>query len=66
MTRDSILFFSVCPRCGQPRVQTGYTRVALRRLLDLDYTIYAYCSSCDVQWPISADDLAKLVRRLGN
>jgi hypothetical protein len=49
---ESILFDSRCPKCGHQRVQDGYTRRILQRLINTGSTIEAYCVACDVFWPL--------------
>jgi hypothetical protein len=57
-------FFSECPRCGHDRALTGYAPDELKELLDSGAEIEAYCSGCDVHWPISTDERADLSRQL--
>ena len=54
-----INFVSTCPVCGQPRVQYAYTRRALVRLLQKGQIVDAYCGTCDVVWPASAQERAR-------
>ena len=51
-----ITFVSTCPRCGHGRIQHGYTRRTLSNLLDTRRKIEAYCSVCNVCWPISESE----------
>ena len=51
-----INFVSICPACGQERVQYAYTRRALVRLLEKGQIIDAYCRTCDMVWPVSAQE----------
>ena len=51
-----IVFVSVCPKCGHPRSQHGYTRRILARLLSMRRKIDAYCMDCNVCWPISESE----------
>ena len=51
-------FVSTCPVCGQQRVQYAYTQRALVRLLQKDQIVDAYCGTCDVVWPASAQERA--------
>jgi hypothetical protein len=53
-----INFASTCPMCGQQRVQYAYTRRALIRLLEKGQIVDAYCGTCDVVWPASAQERA--------
>jgi len=57
-------FVSECPRCGNDRVLTGYAADELVDLLASGAEIEAYCSSCDVHWPISTEERADLSRAL--
>lgn len=50
---ELIPFMSRCPKCGTRRLQEGYTHRMLRRLLNTESTIEAYCDACDGSWPIS-------------
>jgi len=56
LDEESFSFASVCRRCRQSQPQRGFTRAALQGLLDINFTIYAHCVTCDVQWPISAHE----------
>jgi hypothetical protein len=49
-------FFSKCPKCGNARLQDGYTRGTLVQLLDTGDPIKAYCVPCDVHWPIAVQE----------
>jgi hypothetical protein len=51
---EVIPFMSRCPKCGERRLQEGYTHRMLRRLLNTDTNIEAYCNTCHEFWPISA------------
>ena len=53
-----INFVATCPVCGQQRVQYAYTRRALVRLLERGQIVDAYCGTCDVVWPTSAEERA--------
>jgi hypothetical protein len=46
-------FMSRCPKCGHRRLQEGYTHRMLRRLLNTNSNIEAYCNRCNDCWPIS-------------
>ena len=48
-----IPFMSRCPKCGDRRLQEGYTHRMLRGLLNTQAKIEAYCNACDEIWPIS-------------
>jgi hypothetical protein len=50
---ELVPFMSRCPSCGNRRLQEGYTHRTLRRLLNTNSDIEAYCSSCSCFWPIS-------------
>jgi hypothetical protein len=56
-----IPFMSPCPKCTQVRLQRGYNRNSLLRLLGHGYPIEAYCETCDEFWSISANERAALV-----
>jgi len=56
--RETISFLSTCPLCGTPRRQHGYERIELVDSLSGEETIDAYCLTCDVVWPISAQERA--------
>ena len=51
---EVIAFMSRCPKCGDRRLQEGYTHRMLRRLLNTQSNIEAYCGVCNTFWPISA------------
>jgi hypothetical protein len=51
-------FVSTCPVCGQVRVQYGYSRRALVRLIEKGQIIDGYCGTCDVVWGVSAQEPA--------
>jgi hypothetical protein len=59
--RGRIPFMSPCPKCTQVRLQRGYNRKSLLRLLDQGYPVEAYCETCDEFWPISAKERGALV-----
>ena len=50
---EVIPFMSRCPKCGDRRLQEGYTHRTLRRILNTGLSIEAYCSECNALWPIS-------------
>jgi len=54
--RPKITFVSTCPKCGHSRLQHGYTRRTLFNLLSTRHKIDAYCSVCNVCWPISESE----------
>jgi hypothetical protein len=58
-------FMSLCPTCKDVRVQRGYTRRSLIRLLIRNHPIGAHCVICDQSWPLGANERAELERRLG-
>jgi len=53
---SKLTFVSVCPKCGHPRFQHGYTRRTLAKLLNMRRKIDAYCMDCNVCWPISESE----------
>jgi hypothetical protein len=57
---SSIPFFATCPVCGQRQVQRAYTRRALVNLLENGRIIDAYCMTCDVVWPVSAQERSQV------
>jgi hypothetical protein len=59
--RTKIPFMSPCPKCAQVRLQRGYDRGSLLRLLDEGYPVEAYCETCDEFWSVSAKERAALV-----
>jgi hypothetical protein len=63
---EPIPFMSRCPGCGQRRLQDGYTRRVLLRLLNTHARIEGYCVTCDEFWPISALERAGIVIALGD
>ena len=64
MTEPPAAFFCECPACGQERVLTGFSNDELADLLRTGADIEAYCSSCDVHWPMSTEERADLARAL--
>ena len=50
---EVIPFMSRCPKCGDRRLQEGYTHRVLRRFLNTGTSIEAYCHDCHHLWPIS-------------
>lgn len=50
---ELVPFMSRCPKCGDRRLQDGYTHRTLRRLLNTSSNIEAYCNACNAFWPIS-------------
>ena len=57
-------FSSECPKCGNERMQPGYSREELIELLREGSEIDAYCVSCDEHWQVSTEERADLVRAL--
>jgi len=51
-----INFISTCPKCGLERIQHGYSRRILLRLLSTRRKIDAYCIVCNVCWPITESE----------
>jgi hypothetical protein len=51
---EVIRFMSRCPKCGDRRLQEGYTHRMLRRFLNTGIGIEAYCSECHALWTISS------------
>jgi hypothetical protein len=48
-----IPFMSRCPKCGDRQLQEGYTHRMLRRLLNTNSNIEAYCPVCNEFWAVS-------------
>jgi hypothetical protein len=63
---EPLPFTSTCPRCLEERAQRGYSRAMLRRQLQGQQAIEAYCVACDEFWPLSAGERATLVRHLAD
>jgi len=63
---EPVPFMSRCPQCGQRRLQDGYPRRLLRRLLNTNSAIEAYCIPCDHFWPISPLERNGIVIGLGD
>ena len=61
---EFITFVSMCPTCGRPQLQDGYTRAALTRLLEYSRIIEADCLRCDVVWPISPEERGALAEAI--
>jgi Zn-finger nucleic acid-binding protein len=57
-------FFSTCPRCKHPQLQSGYERFELLESLDAGQAIDAYCPQCDAVWPISAQERLLVARAI--
>ena len=51
---EVVPFMSRCPKCGDRRLQEGYTHRMLRRLLNTGANIEAYCGACNEFWAVSA------------
>jgi hypothetical protein len=60
--RETTAFFSTCPRCKHPRLQSGYERIELAVSLGAGQAIDAYCLQCDVVWPISVQERFLIAR----
>ena len=58
-------FVSTCSVCGQARVQYLYPRRALFRLLDKAQIIHAFCETCGLVWPITAQERRSILDALG-
>ena len=54
--RGKTTFVSICPNCGQARLQHAYSRRTLFFLLNTHRKIDAYCIVCKVCWPISESE----------
>ncbi len=54
--KSPFVFASACPDCRQQRCQHGHTRRTLIRLIQSGQIIDAYCLSCDLVWPVSAEE----------
>jgi len=63
---EPILFMSRCPGCGHRRLQDGYTRRVLLRLLNTHSKIEAYCVTCDLFWQISSLERSGITIALGD
>lgn len=61
---DSVLFGSMCPKCGHRQGQYGLSRNALRRLLTGGHPVQGYCVTCDVFWSINDAERAEIRRQL--
>jgi hypothetical protein len=65
----AISFVSMCPLCGKPRRQHGYEFAELAESLTEEQSIDAYCLTCDVVWPINAEERSQvaglIARRAG-
>ena len=61
---EFITFVSMCPTCGRPQLQDGYTRAGLTGLLEYGRIIEADCLKCDVVWPISPEERAALAEAI--
>ena len=61
---ETTAFFSTCPRCKHPRLQSGYERIELLIVesLGAGREIDAYCLPCDVVWPISEQERSLIAR----
>ena len=54
--KNSLIFASTCPACGQRQLQRAHTRRALIRSIEMNQIIDAYCLECDLVWPISTEE----------
>ena len=63
---ESLPFSSTCPKCSARRLQRGFSRATLDKLLTGGDPIEAYCASCDEFWAISAAERASLAAGLGS
>jgi hypothetical protein len=45
--KNPLIFASTCPSCGQQKLQYGYTRRALTRLIESRQILDAVCLDCD-------------------
>jgi hypothetical protein len=61
----NISFFSTCPACKHARLQNGYTRIELTASLHMGRAIDAYCLTCDVVWPVDAQQRLLITAQLG-
>ena len=55
-TPRSIVFESLCPKCGHRQPQHRFSRRDLFRLLNRGYPIEAYCPKCEDFWSISLSE----------
>jgi hypothetical protein len=58
--KNPLTFVSSCPSCGRQRLQHGHTRRDLTRLIESRQMIDAYCRECDVVWPVTAEERARI------
>jgi hypothetical protein len=63
---EAVPFEWTCPKCGQQRIQGGYTRALLRLSLDGGHKIDAYCSGCDALWVIGPQERVEIARALAS
>jgi hypothetical protein len=54
--KNSLMFVSTCPVCGQQQLQHAHTRRALIRSIEMNEIIDAYCLECDLVWPINTQE----------
>jgi hypothetical protein len=59
-------FLSICPKCNHEQPQGGYSRAALRRLLNGGCPIEAYCVTCDEFWLISTGERVAVAAELSS
>jgi hypothetical protein len=57
-------FFSTCPDCKHSRRQCGYEWTELVKSLSAGQAIDAYCLTCDVVWPITAQERFLLAKQI--
>jgi hypothetical protein len=62
---ESVPFMAICPKCQAHRLQRGFSREALDRMLTGGHPVEAYCMSCDEFWAISPGERAALAAGLG-
>jgi hypothetical protein len=62
--RKTTFFFSTCPSCKHSRRQSGYERIELVESLNAGQAIDAYCLTCDVVWPITAQERFLLAKEI--
>jgi hypothetical protein len=65
LMNEAIHFVSRCPHCGNERVQDGYSRRVLMRLINTCCRIEAYCVVCDEFWGISETERVTVAAGVG-
>lgn len=63
--QGSFDFVSLCPKCGQAKLQHGYTYAELRTVLGAGDLIEAHCATCDEVWSISRRQRVEIARQIG-